>query len=129
MLVLLVGMGAWGLVTAWNFVTAGISGVTRWQPPKISLPVSLPPISLPTQSDSPLDEAELSQHEEIVKRSQSLGISEGALYSKVDGLFYRKYPELKGRSLTSKPQDAKYRQRWRDIASDYLDRVERGEGI
>lgn len=128
-LVVLVGMGAWGLVTAWNFVTAGISGVTRWQPPKISIPVSLPPISLPTQSDNPLDEAEIAQHEEIVKRSQSLGISEGALYSKVDGLFYRKYPELKGRSLTSKPQDAKYRQRWRDIASDYLDRVEKGEGI
>ena len=126
LLVLLLGMGAWGLVKVWTFVTTGVSGISRWQPPTISLPVSLPPISLPSPS---LGQDEISQLNQIVKRRQALGIPEVEFNSKVDALFYRKYPQLKRRSLTSKPEDANYRQRWRETAKALLDRLENGERI
>ncbi len=126
LLVLLLGMGAWGLVKVWTFVSTGVSGISRWQPPAISLPVSLPQISLPSPS---LGQEEIAQLNEIVKRRQALGIPEVEFNSKVDALFYRKYPQLKGRSLTSKPEDANNRQRWRQTAAGLLDRLENGEGI
>ncbi|GET41510.1 serine/threonine-protein kinase [Microseira wollei] len=126
LLVLLLGMGAWGLVKVWTFVNTGVSGISRWQPPSISLPVSLPPISLPSPS---LGQQEIAQLNEIVKRRQALGIAEVEFNSQVDALFYRKYPQLKGRRLTGKPEDANYRQRWRETASALLDRLENGEGI
>lgn len=126
LLVLLLGMGAWGLVKVWTFVTTGVSGISRWQPPSISLPVSLPSISLPSPS---LGQEEISQLNQIVKRRQALGIPEVEFNSKVDTLFYRKYPQLKRRSLTGNAEDANYRQRWRQTASALLDRLENGERI
>jgi serine/threonine-protein kinase len=126
LLVLLLGMGAWGLVKVWTFVNTGVSGISRWQPPSISLPVSLPPISLPSPS---LGQEDIAQLNEIVKRRQALGIPEVEFNSKVDVLFYRKYPELKRRTLTGKPEDATYRQRWRETASALLERLENGERI
>ncbi|HAZ48077.1 MAG TPA: serine/threonine protein kinase [Cyanobacteria bacterium UBA11371] len=127
LLVLLLGMGAWGLVKVWTFVTTGVSGISRWQPPSISLPVSLPSISLPSLPVTSLGQDEISQLNQIVKRRQALGIPEVEFNSKVDALFYRKYPQLKRRSLTGKPEDANYRQRWRETASALLDRLENGE--
>lgn len=129
LLVLLLGMGAWGLVKVWTFVTTGVSGISRWQPPSISLPVSLPPISLPSFPVTSLGQEEVAQLNEIAKRRQALGIPEVEFNSKVDALFYRKYPQLKRRSLTSKPEDANYRQSWRQTASALLERLENGERI
>ena len=128
LLVLLVGIGAWGIVKVWSFVTSGVAGISRLQPPQISLPVSLPRISLPSQLGQ-LGQDELSQLTEIVKRRQALGIPEVEFNSKVDALFYGKYPQLKRRSLTGKAEDAKYRQHWRETASAYLDKLESGEGF
>jgi serine/threonine protein kinase len=126
-MVLLVGMGAWALVKGWNFVSSGVSNISRWQPPNVSLPLSIPSVSLPLPSNTPLGEAEQAQLNEILKRSQELGISANTFYRQVDQLFYSKYPELKGRPLSSKAEDAKYRQRWRQVASEWLEKIQNGE--
>lgn len=134
MLVLVLGVGAWGLAKAWTFTTSGFS---QLQPPRVSLPsislpsISLPiPTSLPIPSSSPvLSQAEIAELDAIVQRLKRLGISEPNFYRRVDELFYARNPQLKGRSLTNKAEDAKLRQRWRDIAEDLLNRLERSEGF
>jgi len=105
-------------VGAWNLAQAELLKL----PTKISLP-SLP--SLPNSSS--LSKAELERQTEIMRRSKALGVTN--FYPRVDRLFYAKYPELKGRSLTEKPEDAKYRQRWCDIAEDLLDKLEKEKVI
>lgn len=110
--VVVVGVGAW------NFAQAGLLELPR----KISFP-NLP--SLPNSSK--LSKGELERQAEIMRRSKALGATN--FYPRVDRLFYAKYPELKGRALTEKPEDAKYRQRWCDIAEDLLDKLEKEKVI
>lgn len=105
-------------VGAWNLAQAELLKL----PTKISFP-SLP--SLPNSSS--LSKAELERQAEIMRRSKALGVTN--FYPRVDRLFYAKYPELKGRSLTEKPEDAKYRQRWCDIAEDLLEKLEKEKVI
>ncbi|MEO9127184.1 MAG: serine/threonine protein kinase, partial [Microcoleus sp.] len=80
---------------------------------------------LPHSSDTSLD-AEIARQEKIGKRRKNLNIDKDIFYQKVDELFYNKYPELKGRSLTEKPEDAEIRQNWCQVAEDLLDRLEKG---
>ncbi len=77
-------------------------------------------------SDKSLD-AEIARQEKIGKRRKNLNIERDIFYQKVDELFYNKYPQLKGRSLTDKPEDAGIRQQWCQVAEDLLDRLEKGD--
>ena len=87
----------------------------------------LPKISeLPHFPDTSLD-AEIARQEKIGKRRKNLNIDKDIFYQKVDELFYNKYPELQGQSLTDKPEDAGIRQKWCQVAEDFLDRLEKGE--
>lgn len=101
-------------IGGWNFVKSGFS---QWLSSKS---FSLPTVTSITQS-------ELVRQTKIMKRRKALGISEATFYSKVDRLFYAQYPELRGRSLTNKPEDEKYRLQWCDIAEEFLDKVENGD--
>ncbi|MEG4283033.1 serine/threonine-protein kinase [Microcoleus sp. A006_D1] len=80
---------------------------------------------LPHFPDTSLD-TEIARQEKIGKRRKNLNIDKDIFYQKVDELFYNKYPELKGRSLTEKPEDAGIRQNWCQVAEDLLDRLEKG---
>jgi serine/threonine-protein kinase len=80
---------------------------------------------LPHSSDTSLD-AEIARQEKIGKRRKNLNIDKDIFYQKVDELFYNKYPELKGHSLTDKPEDAEIRQKWCQVAEDFLDGLEKG---
>jgi serine/threonine-protein kinase len=108
--VVVVGVGAW------NLAQAGLIKL----PPKISFP------NFP-KNDVTLPKNELQRQTEIMRRSKALGVRN--FYPQVDRLFYTKYPELKGRALTEKAEDAKYRQRWCDLAEDLLDKLEREKSI
>lgn len=108
-------------VGAWNFAHAELLKL----PTKISFP-NLP--SLPNlPNNTTLTKAELDRQTEIMQRSKALGV--GDFYTQVDRQFYTKYPELKRRALTEKSEDAKYRQRWYDIAEDLLDKLEKEKSI
>jgi serine/threonine protein kinase len=81
---------------------------------------------LPHFPDTSLD-TEIARQEKIGKRRKNLNIDKEIFYQKVDELFYNKYPELQGRSLTDKPEDAGIREKWCQVAEDFLDRLEKGE--
>ncbi|MEZ2280458.1 MAG: protein kinase [Microcoleus sp.] len=76
--------------------------------------------------DTSLEAAEIIRQEKIGQRRKNLKIDKDIFYQKVDELYYNKYPELKGRSLTDKPEDAEIRQKWCEVAEDFLDKLEKG---
>ncbi|MBD2727133.1 serine/threonine protein kinase [Nostoc sp. FACHB-892] len=93
--------------------------------------ITIPTISLPEipQFPNPIgkpvsDKGKNSDLQEIVSRRQQLEITEGFFIPFVDNLFYTKKPELKGRSLTSKSEDAGLRDEWSGIADDLLNKIE-----
>ncbi|MBN4001302.1 serine/threonine-protein kinase [Nostoc sp. LPT] len=115
-LVVLTGAGAWAVV---NAVIKSVTSITI---PSISLP-QIP--QFPNPSGKPAgDKGKNSDLQKIISRRQELEITEGFFIRTVDDLFYTKKPELKGRSLTSKPEDAGLRDEWSDIADDLLDKLE-----
>ncbi|MDZ8086046.1 MAG: serine/threonine-protein kinase [Nostoc sp. DedQUE12b] len=102
---------------------AAIRAVTSITIPSISLP-SLPQIpQFPTGKPGG-DKGKNSDLQKIISRRQELEITEGFFIRTVDDLFYTKKPELKGRSLTSKPEDAGLRDEWSDMADNLLDKLE-----
>ncbi|MGL5065470.1 MAG: protein kinase domain-containing protein [Microcoleus sp.] len=104
-------------ILAFNFVKSGFT-----------LP-KLPEIPQITQrQDASLDK-EIARQEKIGIRRKNLDVDRDVFYQKVDELFYNKYPELKGRTLTEKPEDAAIREKWYRVAEDLLDRLERGEQL
>ena len=71
-------------------------------------------------------DTEIARQEKIGKRRKNLNIEQDIFYNRVDELFYNKYPELQGRTLTDKPEDAEIRQKWCKVAEDFLDDLEKG---
>ncbi len=80
---------------------------------------------LPQLPNTSVD-AEIARQEKIGKRRKNLNIEQDIFYHKVDELFYNKYPELQGRTLTDKPEDAEIRLKWCEVAEDFLDNLEKG---
>ena len=68
---------------------------------------------------------ELQSPQEISRRVEKLDLNAGAFYRQVDSIFYNKYPELEGTSLSENSQHQHYRQIWYQIASDLLNERER----
>ncbi|MEG5160320.1 serine/threonine-protein kinase [Microcoleus sp. AT3-A2] len=79
--------------------------------------------------DTSLEEAEIIRQEKIGKRRKNLNINQDIFYQKVDELYYNKYPEFQGRTLTEKPEDAEIRRKWYEVAEDLLDKLEKGERL
>jgi len=115
-LVVLTGAGAWAVV---NAVIRGVSSITI---PSISLP-QIP--QLPNPTSQPVSDRGTNRNlQEIISRRQQLQIPEGFFTRFVDDSFYTKNSQLKGRSLTSKPEDARLRDEWYRIANELLTKVE-----
>jgi serine/threonine-protein kinase len=114
-LVVLTGAGTWAVV---NAVVRGVSSITL---PSISLP-QIP--SLPNPIAQPVGSKTKISLSDILSRRQQLEIPEVFFIRTVDGLFYAQKPELKGRSLTSKPEDKALRDEWQTIAGDLLNKIE-----
>ncbi len=74
-------------------------------------------------------DAEIARQEKIGKRRKNLNIQQDIFYNRVDELFYNKYPELQGRTLTDKPEDAEIRLKWCEVAEDFLDNLEKGGSL
>ncbi|MBN3923790.1 serine/threonine-protein kinase [Nostoc sp. NMS4] len=94
--------------------------------------ITIPSISLPQIPHFPSgkpdsDKGKNSDLQKIISRRQELEITEGFFIRTVDDLFYTKKPELKGRSLTSKPEDAGLRDEWSGIAGDLLNKLEQAK--
>ncbi|MEJ1929071.1 serine/threonine-protein kinase [Nostoc sp. NIES-2111] len=114
-LIVLTGAGTFALV---NSVVRGVSSISL---PSISLP-ELP--SLPNPLAQPVGDKNKTSSGEILNRRQQLEIPERFFIQTVDSLFYAQKPQLKGRSLTSKAEDAPLREEWHIVAGDFLNKIE-----
>ncbi|MDJ0798310.1 MAG: serine/threonine-protein kinase [Calothrix sp. MO_167.B12] len=104
-----------------NTVVRSVASISL---PKVSLP------QLPGTNDSPEKKAtnkEASRIRKILDRRQKLEIPEVFFIRTVDATFYTKNPELKGQSLTSKPEDAAFRQQWHQMAEELLQKLEQAK--
>ncbi|MBN3897440.1 MAG: serine/threonine protein kinase [Nostoc sp. NOS(2021)] len=109
-------------LAAGNAVIRSVSSITI---PSISLP-QIP--QFPNPLGKPVsDKGKNRDLQQINSRRQQLEITEGFFIPFVDNLFYTKKPELKGRSLTSKPEDAGLRDEWSGIADDLLNKLEQAD--
>lgn len=66
-----------------------------------------------------VNEQDLQQN--IYQRVELLELNAAAFYRQVDAIFYNRYPELEGISLTESKQHQQYRKLWYQIASNLLD--------
>ncbi|MBD2182910.1 serine/threonine protein kinase [Planktothrix sp. FACHB-1355] len=116
-----------GFLRSWGKRIAGVSltviaGIAAWAgfnwlmqaTRSIALPDRKFFPSLPTFSEK--DRAA-----KIASRRQAAGISEAVFIAKVDKRFHAKHPELRGRPLTNKPEDAALREEWYKIAENLLE--------
>ncbi|MFN6516814.1 MAG: protein kinase domain-containing protein [Nostoc sp. CreGUA01] len=118
-LVVLTGAGAWAVV---NAVIKSVSSITV---PSISLP-QIP--ELPSPSSEPVsDGSTTGKAQQIIARRQQLEIPEGFFTRFVDDSFYTKNSQLKGRSLTSKAEDARFRNEWYSIGDEFLNKIEQAK--
>ncbi len=62
------------------------------------------------------------RQQDLNQRLQQQQIQSTKFYRQVDRAFHTKHPELKGRTLTSQPEDHQLRQEWQDLAVQMLDR-------
>ncbi|WP_041781047.1 serine/threonine-protein kinase [Allocoleopsis franciscana] len=125
------GLGGWLLKMG---VGAGLILVTGWagwaMMSSMIRSVRLDPIGI--QSDNTPDRGSASASEQkrmnqLLSRRQDLGIPDAYFNNLVNDVFYTKYPEVRGRTLTLKPEDAALRKAWHNTAEDLLDKLEQAQ--
>ncbi|MFE4107355.1 protein kinase domain-containing protein, partial [Almyronema epifaneia] len=67
---------------------------------------------------------EQARKQALQQRRQALGVESGFLVRLSDQVFYDRYPDLQGSTLTDSPEDAAARLRWDNIAAELLDLLE-----
>ncbi|MEM8545960.1 MAG: serine/threonine-protein kinase [Cyanobacteria bacterium P01_H01_bin.119] len=67
---------------------------------------------------------EQARQQALSARREQLGISREFFVPLVDGIFYSRYPDLQGKTLTNNPEDNELRFRWDTIAAEMLDVLE-----
>jgi serine/threonine-protein kinase len=97
-----------------------LSTIVKWVGGLFSSVPSLPPIPGISQSPTPgTKSSPNNKREEIIKKINALP-NRAAVYRNIDRIFYSKHPELKGRTITDKPEDQKLRDEWFEIAEKEL---------
>ncbi|MBW4490182.1 MAG: serine/threonine protein kinase [Trichocoleus desertorum ATA4-8-CV12] len=97
-----------------------IVGVSYWFGPALLAWLKGAVVPTPQTADSGCQE-------QVLKRYEALNFPTGAFYPQVNEKFYAQHPELKGRTLTSKPEDAPLRQDWCRVADEVLDQAEQSQ--
>lgn len=85
--------------------------------------------SLVTDSQRTSDNPHFSREEqarkaELIARRDALSVDSDFLVNITNATFYERYPDQQGRTLSSNPEDAEWRQRWDAIANEWLDLFE-----
>lgn len=106
-------LGGWGM---WQWLKSR-------QP---STPTKTPDgvVSQPTTPSSQYSPEEQSRKERLRQRQQALGIPDSFYISLVNQVFFDRYPDQQGRTLSSAPQDAELRAAWDEMAANLLDKLE-----
>jgi len=114
-----------GLIAAGGW--AGVKWIgpaLKSQLPEITEPTPKPPVKPTQPQEATFSKAEQERKQKIDTRRQQLGIDNGFLVKLVNEAFYAQHPELNGQKLGTGSQDADLRQKWDELALQYLDRLE-----
>jgi serine/threonine protein kinase len=65
------------------------------------------------------------RQQDLNQRLQQQQIPAGKFYRQVDRAFHARHPELRGRTLSSQPEDNQLRQEWQDLAVQMLEQQSR----
>ena len=98
-------------------------GRERWLPllPAISTaPDSTPSPSSSAAPESPESSPISTPLSPLEQRAQAAEVNYGFLIKLTDATFARRYPKQAGRILSDRPEDAKWRQKWADLADEWL---------
>lgn len=74
-------------------------------------------------NQSGISDQEWKRKQELQKRRLELGLNNQYFYNLVDQMFAEKYPSQAGKTLTNKPEDDSWREKWDKIASELLDKL------
>jgi serine/threonine protein kinase, bacterial len=75
----------------------------------------------PSTTSSDFSTDEQTRKADLRDRQQALGVDPKFLIALTDASFIQRYPEQRGRTLTTDPSDAEWRSRWDAIATAWLD--------
>ncbi|BAZ33240.1 serine/threonine protein kinase [Cylindrospermum sp. NIES-4074] len=115
--IVLTGAAGWAIV---NTVVQSVSSIKI---PSVSLP-EIPVIGSNPVGNPGGNKGKTRDIQKLSSRRQQLEIPEVFFIRLVNDSFYTKRPELAGRSLTSKPEDAALRDEWYDTAENLLNKLE-----
>lgn len=111
--------GGWWAGVKW------IGPALKSQLPEITKLSPVKPSAKPTPPQAPdFSQAEQDRKQKIDARRQQLGIDNAFLVKLVNEAFYTQHPELNGQKLGTGAADAGLRQKWDEIALQYLERLE-----
>ena len=77
-----------------------------------------------TTEDSTLSAEEQARKQALRERRENLGVSREYFVPLIDQIFFSRYPDRQGTTLTDSPEDAELRLRWDTIAAEMLDTLE-----
>lgn len=75
------------------------------------------------------DETEQARKAALIERRETLGIDSKFLVTLTNATYYERYPEQQGRTLSTEPEDAEWRERWDAIATEWLDFTEQNLSV
>ena len=111
----------------WGVISAGVLGII-FLPGLISFVVIKNKIAAPVAVEPSVinvaDNQEAELQKSINRKIELLELDAAAFFRQVDTIFYSRYPQLKGISLTESEEHQSYRQIWYQIASNLLDEWE-----
>ena len=120
---------SWKKIKPWQYgmISAGVMGIV-FVPGLISFVVIKNKLAVPAalnpQVTNVVDRSEEQLRQNINQKIELLGIDAAAFFRQVDTIFYGRYPQLKGVSLTESKEHRFYRQIWYQIASNLLNEWE-----
>jgi serine/threonine protein kinase len=79
-----------------------------------------------TSTEAP-SSSEQNRMDKLLSRRQNLEIPDAYFNTLVNNLFYAQHPEVRGRVLTLKPEDASLRREWHKTAEELLDKLEQAQ--
>ncbi|MBW4637399.1 MAG: protein kinase [Gloeocapsa sp. UFS-A4-WI-NPMV-4B04] len=80
--------------------------------------------SQPVETPSVFSAEEQNRKQQLRDRTQQLGINYNFFPDLVNQFFWEKYPNQRGRSLSSSPEDAQLRTAWDQTANELLDKLQ-----
>lgn len=117
------GMGWWG-ANRWLQSQSDLPPEDQITPLPMQTPSSTPTVRPQPVLSPQLSAAEQDRKEQLRTRRQRLGIQDKFFVNLVNQIFWDKYPNQRGHTLSNAPKDTQLRTEWDTIAAQLLDQLQ-----